>query len=159
MAHPYRNTKSSPLNQNGDKKKKPTAFQNYIDLDGDGKDEWWEYGIEAATWAPTIAAAVIGTAASPAGTLAAGTATKVATKAGAKNLVKLVQKKGPKIVKKVKDWAHKKGTFGLPNYLRWPAKINAAQQVFKGINKTGENRDKRLNLDNANKEIKNPLDY
>jgi|8_EtaG_2_1085327.scaffolds.fasta_scaffold134818_2 hypothetical protein len=158
MAHPYRNTKSSPLNQNGDKKKKPTAFQNYIDLDGDGKDEWWEYGIEAATWAPTIAAAVIGTAASPAGTLAAGTATKVATKAGAKNLVKLVQKKGPKIVKKVSDWAHKKGNFGLPNWVRWPAKTNAAQQVFKGINRTGENRDKRLNLDN-NRETNNPLDY
>ncbi len=158
MAHPYRNTKSSPLNQKGDKKKKPNAFQNYIDLDDDGKAEWWEYGIEAATWAPTIVAGVIGTAASPAGTVAAGTATKIATKAGAKSLVKLVQKKGPKIVKKVSDWAHKKGNFGLPNWVRWPVKTNAAQQVFKGINQTNLNRDKKLNLDNK-RETNNPLDY
>ncbi len=155
MAHPYRNTKSSPLNQKGDKKKKPNAFQNYIDLDDDGKAEWWEYGIEAATWAPTIAAAVIGTAASPAGTVAAGTATKVATKAGAKSLVKLVQKKGPKIVKKVGDWANKKRMFGtVPRWLAWPGVSQGGKKIYK----TQKERDTRLNLD-PTPEVKNPLDY
>lgn len=57
----------------------PNAFQKYIDLDGDGKDEWWEYGLEAASWVPTAFAVGVTSPSGP-GAVAAGAATKVGVK-------------------------------------------------------------------------------
>ena len=65
---------------------------NYIDIDGDGKAEPWEYGLEAATWAPSIIAGIAGTASTGVGGVPAAVATKTGLKQGAKQLVKHVPK-------------------------------------------------------------------
>jgi len=66
--------------------------RNYIDIDGDGNAEPWEYGLEVATWAPSIIAGIAGTATTGVGGVPAAAATKVGLKQGAKQIVKNVPK-------------------------------------------------------------------
>jgi len=69
-----------------------TLGTNYIDIDGDGKAEPWEYGLEVATWAPTIIAGIAGTGTTGVGGVPAAVATKTGLKQGAKQIVKNVPK-------------------------------------------------------------------
>ena len=80
-----------------------TLGTNYIDIDGDGKAEPWEYGLEAATWVPSIIAGVAGTATTGVGGVPAAVATKTGLKQGAKQIVKNV----PKWWNKGKQWFNK----------------------------------------------------
>ena len=80
------NRKNSPLNE-----KKNSAFTNYIDWDGDGKAEGWEYALEGVTWIPTVLAAA-GTSPSGPGAIAAGAATKAGVTGLLKEGVKKIAK-------------------------------------------------------------------
>ena len=71
--------KKSPFN-----KQEGGFWNNYIDIDGDGKASAWEYGVEAATWIPTAIAAIGGTATTGVG----GVPAAAATKTGIKQLIK-----------------------------------------------------------------------
>ena len=85
------NQKGNPFNRKNSGDKLKQIGTNYIDFDGDGKAEGWEYGVEALTWVPTVLAAAATSPTGP-GAVAAGAATKVGVtqlvKAGVKKLAK-----------------------------------------------------------------------